>query len=106
MPFKLKVTKDKSEVLDNKCVLYKINCKKYECCYEKYHNVITEHIKQHQFDAEKHDVCWDDIKILHKEKNWKKRCVAKMIYIKKQSMWSCAVCRLVQNVMYKAECIC
>ena len=110
-PFKLdkiiKVNKDKSKILDNKCVVYKINCDKCECCYvgqtkrllstrrqehednfyykERYHNVITKHIKQHQFDVEKHDMRWDSVEILHKEKNWKKRCVAEMIYIKKQN---------------------
>ena len=30
-------------------------------------------------------MCWDDVEILHKEKNWKKRCVAEMICIKKQN---------------------
>ena len=52
---------------------------------ERYHNVITKHIKQHQFDAEMHDMAWEDIEILYKERNQKKRCVAEMIYIKKQN---------------------
>ena len=36
---------------------------------ERYHNVITKHIKQHQFDAEMHDMAWEDIEILYKERN-------------------------------------
>lgn len=106
-PFKLdkiiKANKDKLKNKNNKDVVYKISCKKCEKTYvgmtsrllktrceehknnikykEKYHNVITKHILKNN---KEHDMEWEKVEILHREKHWKKRKVAEMVFIKKE----------------------
>ena len=44
----------------------------------EHHNVITKHHLQ-----ENHDFDWENVQILHKEKNLNKRNIPEMFYIKK-----------------------
>ena len=98
------MNKDKCKILENKDLVYKLECIKCEACYigqterlldtrctehkntlkrnKKYHNVVTKHITD--FSEEKDDMDWDNVKILHTKSNWKKRCVAEMHHIKKE----------------------
>ena len=64
--------------LGTRCEEHEDNLKRNK----KYYIVVTKHIKE--FSEEKHDVDLENIKILRKESNWKKRCVAEMYYIKRE----------------------
>ena len=82
----------------------RVKCQKCKCCYvgqtkrllitrrqeykdninykERYHTVIPKNITEHQFNVEKHDMCWEGIEILHKERNGKKRCLVQWSILK------------------------
>ena len=99
----VKKAKDPTENMLQKYVVYKIDCKDCSKTYvgqtkrqletrvyehqknqnqnQKYYNVISKHIKDMNSE---HNINWDDVGVLHKEYNWKKRLFAEMIYIKKQ----------------------
>ena len=51
----------------------------------KYHSVIT---KQHTIESRNaiipYEIQWDNVKILHREKNYYKRSSAEMIFMKKE----------------------
>ena len=46
----------------------------------KNYNVISKRLK----DNSDHKINWENVKILHKEKNYRKRSIAEMIHIEKQ----------------------
>ena len=52
---------------------------------EKYENVVTKHRINNKNDTgSQHNFDWDNIKILYKERNYFKRIIAEMFYIKKE----------------------
>ena len=87
-------------------VVYKLSCNDCDKCYvgqtsrrleirkgehqdnikykDQFHNVVSKHILDSEVPHERHSMNWEGIEILYKEKNWKKRLMAEMIYIKKQ----------------------
>ena len=80
-----KKAKDQTEKIQNKYVVYKIDCKNCDKTYvgqkkrlletkvnekqknqnynEKYHNIISKHIEENNG----HNIDWENVNILHKE---------------------------------------
>ena len=52
---------------------------------EKFHNVISKHRKKYENDQEKHSFLWNDVKILHKERDRYKRGFSEMVFIIKEN---------------------
>lgn len=53
--------------------------------YEKNHNVVSKLENDMRRNGPPHEFYWENIQIIHKEKNCKRRCVEKMVFIKKQN---------------------
>ena len=52
---------------------------------EKFHNVIRKYCKKYEKDQENHSFLWNDVKILHKERDRYKRAFSEMVFIKKEN---------------------
>ena len=97
----MKKAKDQTENMQQKYVVHKVDCKNCSNTYvgqtkrlletrvcehqknqnrnQKYFNVLTKHIKNMNNE---HHMIWENVDVLHKEYNWKKRLFAEMVYIK------------------------
>ena len=53
--------------------------KNYIKLNEKYHNIISKHLKENKDDLDNHYFHWDEVKILYKESNFYKRLFAEII---------------------------
>ena len=51
---------------------------------EKYHDVISKHLKDNVGDYAEHSILWEAVKISHQESNFYKLTFAKMVFIKKE----------------------
>ena len=51
----------------------------------KFHNVISKHRKKYENNQENYTFLWNDVKILHKERDRYKRAFAEMVFIKKEN---------------------
>ena len=103
----IKLGKDPLEKLENSNVIYKIPCldcskpyvgqigrmlfvrsEEYEKninLNEKYHNVVTKHIKNNKSNTgSQDDFDWASIKISHRESNYLKKVIAEMFFMKKE----------------------
>ena len=61
--------------LDEHCKNFSLN--------EKFHNVISKHRKKYENNQDNHCFLWNDVKILHKERDRYKRAFSEMVFIKK-----------------------
>ena len=51
---------------------------------EKFHNVISKHRKKYENNQDNHSFLWNDVIILHKERDRYKRAFSEMPFIKKR----------------------
>ena len=52
---------------------------------KKYHNVISKHILENENNISLLGIFWDDFKIVHQEKNFQKKAIAEIVFIKKET---------------------
>ena len=52
---------------------------------ERFHNVISKHRKKYENDQENHVFLWNDVKILHEERDRYKRAFSEMVFIEKEN---------------------
>ena len=98
--------KDPYEIEEQSNVVYKISCNCGKCYVgqtkrplrirlhehfknfnlnEKFQNVISKHRKKHENNHDNHSILWNDVKILHKERDRYKRAFSEMVFIKKEN---------------------
>ena len=102
----LTLSKDPYEIGEHNNVVFKVSCKCGKCYLgqtkrplrirldehlknfnlnKKFHNVISRHRKKYENNQENHGFLWNDVKILHKERDRYKRAFSEMVFIKEEN---------------------